>query len=441
MNVGLNETHDPKVRSWVESANDPSTDFPLQNLPLGVFKRQGAEETAGVGAAIGDRILDVTSCREAGLFKGLAFTAALSCDVPSLNPLMGLGGDYRRALRARLFELLRVGGNIDDGARKAVERALIPISRCDLLLPATIGDYTDFYASIHHATNVGRLFRPDNPLLPNYKYVPIGYHGRASSIRVSGEAVPRPHGQIKGDNSEPPALGPSRYLDYELEVGFFVGPGNPLSTPIPMTRAEENIFGFCIVNDWSARDIQKWEYQPLGPFLSKSFMTTISPWIVTIEALEPFRVGSYERPGADPPPLSYLDSEDNRLRGGIDILLEVFISSARMRDAGVPLHRVSRVGFRDMYWTAAQLVSHHTSNGCNLRPGDLLASGTVSGPTAESLGCMLELTHRGETPLVLPTGEQRRALEDGDEVVMRAYCERGGFARIGFGECRGIVKG
>jgi fumarylacetoacetase len=314
------------------------------------------------------------------------------------------------------------------------------MSQCDLLVPADVGDYTDFYASIHHATNVGRMFRPDNPLLPNYKYVPIGYHGRASSIRASGEPVRRPHGQTKDDAAESPAVGPSGYLDYELEVGVFVGPGNTLGTPIPIALAEENIFGLCLVNDWSARDIQKWEYQPLGPFLSKSFMTTVSPWVVTVEALEPFRVPAYERPVTDPAPLGYLDSEENRTRGGIDIRLEVYLSSVAMRDGGLPPLRLSRGRFRDMYWTVAQMVSHHTINGCNLRPGDLLASGTVSGESRDSLGCLLELTRRGAEPLVLPTGEARRALEDGDEVLMRGFCERDGFVRVGFGECRGIVQ-
>ncbi|MBP2681886.1 MAG: fumarylacetoacetase [Candidatus Krumholzibacteriota bacterium] len=439
MKLKIDETHDPSLKSWVESANDPSADFPIQNLPLGVFRRRGAEETAGVGVAIGDRILDVSECREGGVFKGPAFTAALACGVASLNPLMGLSGEYRAALRKRLSELLREGPPGDGRARQVVERALIPMSAAELLLPVEIGDYTDFYASVHHATNVGRMFRPENPLLPNYKYVPIAYHGRASSIRVSGEPVRRPRGQTRSDGSEAPVFAPTKLLDYELELGFFIGPGNPLGAPIPVQSAAEHLFGCCIVNDWSARDIQSWEYQPLGPFLSKSFMTTISPWVVTAEALEPFRIPACARPGGDPAPLGYLSSEEDVARGGIDVTLEVYLSTAAMREAGVAPFRLSRGGFVEMYWTPAQMIAHHTSNGCNLRPGDLLASGTVSGRDKDSLGCLLELTRRGTEPIRLPTGEERRFLQDGDEVVMRGFCEREGFARIGFGECRGAV--
>jgi fumarylacetoacetase len=435
----IDETHEPALKSWIDSANDPSGDFPIQNLPLGVFRRRGAEEVAAVGVAIGDRILDLTECREAGLFKGAAFTAALSCSIPSLNPLMGLGAEYRIALRRRVSELVRTDGPVDDRIRRVVERALVPVTAAELLLPVEVGDYTDFYASVHHATNVGKMFRPDNPLLPNYKHVPIAYHGRASSIRVSGEPVRRPRGQTKDDASDSPVFGPTRLLDYELELGFYIGPGNELGAPIPIVRAADHIFGCCIVNDWSARDVQKWEYQPLGPFLAKSFMTTVSPWVVTREALEPFRIGAFPRPGGDPEPLDYLSSEEDRTRGGIDVVLEVYLSTAAMREKGIAPARVSRGSFRDMYWTPAQMIAHHTSNGCNLRPGDLLASGTVSGPSKDSLGCLLELTRRGAEPVVLPTGEQRRFLQDGDEVVMRGFCEREGFARIGFGECRGVV--
>ena len=439
MKLRIDETHDPALKSWVESANDPANDFPIQNLPLGVFRRKGAEETAGVGVAIGDRILDVAECREGGAFKGVAFTAALACGVPSLNPLMGLGREHRAALRKRLSELLRGDGPPDERTRRIVERALVPMSAAELLLPVEIGDYTDFYASVHHATNVGRMFRPENPLLPNYKYVPIAYHGRASSIRVSGEPVIRPRGQTKDDGCDAPVFGPTKLLDYELELGFFIGPGNPLSTPLTIDRATEHLFGCCIVNDWSARDIQKWEYQPLGPFLSKSFMTTISPWVVTAEALEPYRVAAFQRAAGDPAPLDYLSSEEDRARGGIDAMLEVYLSTAAMREARIPPVRLSRGGFAEMYWTPAQMIAHHTSNGCNLRPGDLLASGTVSGPSKDSLGCLLELTRRGTEPIRLPTGEERRFLQDGDEVVMRGFCEREGFARVGFGECRGIA--
>jgi fumarylacetoacetase len=306
-------------------------------------------------------------------------------------------------------------------------------------LPANIGDYTDFYASIYHATNIGKMFRPDQPLMPNYKWIPIGYHGRASSIVGSGTSIRRPVGQTKDDNAEAPTFGPSKVLDYELEVGFFVGQGNEQGQPIKITEAEDHIFGLCLVNDWSARDIQRWEYQPLGPFLSKSFATTISPWIVTMEALAPFRAPAFKRPAGDPEPLPYLDSPENRERGGFDIKLEVFISTEQMREKGVAPHRLSSSNTRDLYWTFAQMLTHHTSNGCNMQPGDLIASGTVSGATKESLGCLIELTGRGAEPIILPTGETRRFLQDGDEVIFRGYCEREGFRRIGFGECRGIV--
>jgi len=306
-------------------------------------------------------------------------------------------------------------------------------------LPAAIGDYTDFYASIYHATNVGSMFRPDNPLLPNYKWVPIGYHGRASSIVPSGTPVVRPSGQTRGDADPAPTFGPTRRLDYELEVGAFVGAGNRLGEPFPLADAERRLFGLCLVNDWSARDIQSWEYQPLGPFLAKNFATTISPWIVTLDALEPFRASAFARAEGDPRPLPYLDVPQNETAGGFDVHLEVWLSTERMRRERMAPHRLSQSRFTDMYWTMAQLVTHHASNGCNLMPGDLVASGTVSGATRESRGCLLELTWRGAEPITLPSGEQRRFLEDGDEVVLRGYCEREGFVRIGFGECRGTI--
>jgi fumarylacetoacetase len=315
----------------------------------------------------------------------------------------------------------------------------VPMAEAVMLVPSEIGDYTDFYASIFHATNVGTMMRPDNPLLPNYKYVPIGYHGRASSIVASGTPVRRPHGQAKPDSAMEPMVGPSRRLDYELEVGFFVGPGNPLGAAIPIAEVEQHLFGACLVNDWSARDIQAWEYQPLGPFLAKSFATTVSPWVVTLEALEPFRVPALIRPDGDPEPLPYLDDARQRERGGLDLRLEVSLSSERMRSARIAPFVVSRNSLRHLYWTPGQLLTHHASNGCNLRPGDLLASGTVSGPTRESRGCLLELAWRGEQPITLPTGETRSFLEDGDEVIFRGWCEREGWTRIGFGECRGVV--
>ena len=426
------ETHDPKLTSWVPSAERAGTDFPIQNLPFGVFRHRDRDEMPRVGVAIGDQILDVTAARRAELLGGGAARAAEACDAPALNGLMALGRAHWRALRLELSRLLRSG-------RPRREDLLVPMASADLLRPAEVGDYSDFYASVHHATNVGSMFRPDNPLLPNYKHVPIGYHGRASSIVPSGAGVTRPNGQLKDASAEAPAFGPARLLDYELEVGCFVGPGNALGQPIPLAEAEEHMFGLCLVNDWSARDIQTWEYQPLGPFLAKNFATTVSPWVVTLEALAPFRTAAYHRPVGDPAPLPYLASAADRDHGGFDLTLEVWLRSRAMREAGADAVRLSRGRFADMYWTLAQMLTHHASNGCNLRPGDLIASGTVSGPTKDSRGSMLELTWRGAEPLGLPGGETRKFLQDGDEIVLRGTCEREGARRIGFGECRGEV--
>jgi fumarylacetoacetase len=433
------ETHRPDLRSWVESANDPATDFPIQNLPFGVFKRRGAAEPPRVGVAIGDQVLDVSAAAHAGQFAADsdAARAAEQCEGASLNALMAQGRGPVRALRRVISAFLRADTSAD---RRASASYLVRQSDAELLLPAAIGDYTDFYASVFHATNVGSMFRPDNPLLPNYKYVPIGYHGRSSSIVASGARVRRPRGQTRDDASgAPPSFGPTRRLDYELELGAFVGEGNPLGEAVPIGRAEEHIFGFCLLNDWSARDIQAWEYQPLGPFLAKNFATTISTWVVTIDALAPFRAPAFERPAGDPQPLPYLDSPHNRAHGALDITLDVSLSSRAMRDRGEAPLPVSRSSFTQMYWTVAQMLTHHCSNGCNLRPGDLLGSGTVSGDTKGSRGCLLELTWRGSEPLQLPSGETRRFLEDGDEVVFRGCCERDGWRRVGFGECRGVV--
>ena len=427
----MDHTHDPSLRSWVESA-EGHADFPVQNLPLGVFRRLGGDEPARVGVAIGDMILDISACHAEGRFSGLGATAAGACAAPSLNPLMAMGPAPRAELRRQVSELLS-----EDAP--AADRLILHQSEAELLLPATIGDYTDFYASVHHATNVGSMFRPDNPLLPNYKWVPIGYHGRASSIVPSGTRVRRPSGQSRPADAATPSFGPSRSLDYEMELGIFVAAGNQLGEPVPIARAEERIFGFCLVNDWSARDLQAWEYQPLGPFLAKNFATTISPWVVTLEALEPFRSPALSRPDGDPAPLPYLDSRKNAEAGAVAVTVEVYLSSVRMRESGLSPHRLSRATAADLYWTPAQLLAHHTSNGCDLRPGDLLATGTISGPAKESRGCLLELTWRGAEPLTLPTGETRKFLEDGDEVIMRGYCEREGAVRIGFGECRGVV--
>ncbi len=436
----LDETHGRDLTSWVESANTPGCDFPIQNLPFGVFKRVGAAESPRVGVAIGDSILDVAACAREGLFAGEAGAAASRCSASRLNDLVELGNDAASALRLATSRLLRAGApaaHRDPGVR---DRILVPMADAELRLPIEAGDYTDFYTSIAHATNLGRMFRPDAPLLANYRYVPIGYHGRASSLVVSGTTIRRPRGQVKDDANAPPVFAPTRRMDYELEVGAVVAAGNSLGTPIPLTEARRHLFGFCLVNDWSARDIQAWEYQPLGPFLGKSFATTLSPWVVTLAALEPYRAPAFERAPDDPAPLPYLlDAEDQR-EGAFDVTLEVSIVTARMRTRGESPVRLSRGRLTEMYWTWAQLVGHHTSNGCNLRPGDLLASGTISGAAPDARGSLMELAWRGTEPVRLPNGETRAFLEDGDEVVMRAYCERDGFARIGFGECRGVIE-
>jgi fumarylacetoacetase len=429
---------DSSRRSWVESANG-ETDFPIQNLPFGVFSTDGEAESGRVGVAIGDQILDVTAALREDLVAEEGRIAAHGCDSPRLNELMSLDRRTVSGLRRAVADLLDASTETGKRAVKQAAKILVAQRSAVMHLPAEVGDYTDFYASIDHATNVGSMFRPESPLLANYKYVPIGYHGRASSIVPSGSFVRRPEGQTRDDSAKPPVFGPSKRLDYELEVGVFIGRGNPLGHPIAIEDAEDRIFGLCLVNDWSARDIQTWEYQPLGPFLAKNFATSVSPWVVTLDALEPFRAPAYRRADGDPPPLDYLDSSANQHRGGIDIALEVLIQTAKMTRHGIPPMRVSLGSFKSMYWTVAQLVTHHASNGCNLRPADLLASGTVSGPAPESRGCLLERTWRGTEPLELPSGERRTFLEEGDEVIMRAWCERPGERRIGFGECRGII--
>ena len=434
----INATHDPSLRSWVESANAPDTDFPIQNLPFGVFQRTGSPEPARGGVAIGDQILDVGAAARAGLMEGRTWGSGLVCSSSELNGLMSMGPEAWTPLRARISHLLSVAATKEE--REKVRRHLTPLSAVEMQLPARVGDFSDFYASIHHATNVGKMLRPDTPLLPNYKHVPIGYHGRSSSIVVSGTPVRRPKGQRRPDPNAPPDFGPSQNLDYELEVGFFVGAGNLLGDPVPIAKAEERLFGICLLNDWSARDIQSWEYQPLGPFLAKSFATSISPWVVTLEALEPFRSPAYPRPAGDPGPLPYLSSPEQAARGGFDVTLQVLMSSRKMRDEGSPPVEVCRSNLRELYWTPAQMLAHHASNGCNLRPGDLLGSGTVSGEAKESRGCLLERTWRGTEPLTLPTGDARRYLEDGDEVILRGFCQRPGLMRIGLGECRGIIE-
>ena len=436
----MDPTLSPSLRSWVESANGGG-DFPIQNLPFGVFRRRDDDEPARVGIAIGDMILDLTACRDEGRFTGLADRAASCCAAPMLNDLMALGPEARIELRRQVSGLLQADSAAYRANHRLGDRLLVPQSEAEMLLPAAIGDYTDFYASVHHATNVGSMFRPDNPLLPNYKWVPIGYHGRASSIVPSGTPIARPAGQSKAPDADAPGFGPSRSLDYEMELGLLVGGGNAMGRSVPLEQAEGLMFGCCLVNDWSARDLQSWEYQPLGPFLAKNFATTLSAWIVTPEALAPFRSPAFARPAGDPAPLPHLDSRHNAEAGALAVTVEVYLASARMRETGLQPTRLSRASAADLYWTPAQLLAHHTSNGCNLRPGDLLATGTISGPSKESRGCLLELTWRGAEPLTLPTGETRKFLEDGDEVIMRGSCERAGAVRIGFGECRGIVVG
>jgi len=433
----LAETLDPARRSWVASANAPGTDFPIQNLPFCVFRH--GPDAPRIGVAIGEHIVDVRAGLSRGLFSGDAVSAAEACDAPSMNALMALGRLSVRALRIELSELLRQGGSGED-ARDALAPAwLLPRGDVELLLPAVVGDYTDFYASVHHATNVGRMFRPDQPLLPNYKWVPIGYHGRASSIVVSDTPVRRPIGQRKTPTEDSPTVGASRSLDYELELAAWVGPGNTLGSTIAIDDAESHLFGLSLLNDWSARDLQAWEYQPLGPFLAKNFASSVSPFVVTLDALEPFRAPLVARAEGDPEPLAYLSSASDCERGGFGITLEVWLRTARMREEAVEPVRLSRSQSLDLYWTFAQMLTHHASNGCNMRPGDVLGSGTISGAEAESRGCLLELTQRGAQPMVLPNGESRGFLEDGDEVTLRGYAEREGAVRIGFGECVGVV--
>jgi fumarylacetoacetase len=432
----VNATHDPALRSWVDAANRPDADFPIQNLPFGVFRRAGggsAERFRG-GVAIGDQILDLGADDLRSLSSGVVTEALVACGEPTLNSYLALGSQTWSALRGLLSAVLRA----DSPHAARLRAALVPQKDAEFTVPTRIGDYTDFYASIHHATSVGRLFRPDNPLLPNYKWVPIGYHGRASSIRVSGQAFPRPVGQIMPKGAPCPMVAASRSLDYELEVGIFIGTGNALGSRVPLDTAEEHVFGLCLLNDWSARDIQAWEYQPLGPFLAKSFATTISPWIVTLEALAPFRA-PWTRPADDPQPLPYLEGAELRAAGAIDVQLEVWLETERMRTEALAPERLSHSTFRDSYWSVAQLVAHHSVNGCNLAAGDLLGSGTQSGPTAGEAGSLLELSEGGKRPLTLHSGETRTYLADGDRVIFRGWCERPGFVRIGFGEVAGVV--
>jgi fumarylacetoacetase len=420
MTTTIDDTHDPALQCWVESANDPASDFPIQNLPLGRFRRRDDGDWQ-IGVAIGDQVLDVRRTR--------------LIDSADINRLIRLRPDTRRELRRALSLGLR-RGSAQEGLFRA---ALVPRSQVELGLPCHIGDYTDFYVGIHHAAAIGRQFRPDNPLLPNFKWVPIGYHGRASTVTASGHAFPRPNGQRKAAEGTVPAFGPSTRLDYELELGIVIGRPNAQGTPIPIAQAEDHVVGITLFNDWSARDIQAWEYQPLGPFLSKNFASTLSPWIVTLDALAPFR-RPFERPAGDPQPLPYLDSPANRAGGAIDIELEVWLQTEAMRAAGHAGDCLSRSNFADAaYWTVAQLVAHHTVNGCSLSNGDLFGSGTLSGPKPEQAGSLVELTAGGRNAITLSNGETRTFIEDGDTVTIRGWCARDGFRRIGFGECRATV--
>ncbi|MBH0046089.1 fumarylacetoacetase [Pseudoalteromonas sp. NZS11_1] len=430
----INETHDINLTSWVESANVDNCDFPIQNLPFAEFRRKGSDEAFRGGVAIGDQVIDLAKLSKLNVLTGDAKTAADAASEATLNTFMGLGGQYWSALRLALSKALRAGSE----HQQALSDTLVAQSDIEFSLPCRIGDYTDFYTSIYHATAVGSLFRPDNPLLPNYKWVPIGYHGRSSSIDVSGQTFHRPKGQTKAPDAEVPSFGPCKRLDYELELGIYLGKGNALGDAIAIENAENHVFGFCVFNDWSARDLQAWEYQPLGPFLAKNFASTVSPWIVTTEALAPYRT-SWTRDENDPQPMDYLESKANRDQGAFDIQMDVKIQTQKMRSEGHNPTRVSTSSFKHSYWTVAQMVTHHTVNGCNFMPGDMLGSGTQSGPTHEEAGSLLELSRGGKEKITLSNGEQRSFLDDGDNVIMRGWCEKEGYARIGFGSVESTV--
>ena len=432
MNRLIDATHDPALRSWVESANAPDSDFPVQNLPLGRFRLAGADEPLRCGVAIGDQVLDLQLALQLSPWPDGVPELLAPLAAGELAAFMALGRPAWKALRAALSAALAEGSD----TAPFLELCLLPQAQAAMALPCRVGDYTDFYTGIHHALTVGKLMRPDHPLLPNYKWVPIGYHGRASSVTLGGP-VKRPRGQTRS-SGDTPHFGPSQRLDYELELGLWVGVGNELGTPVPMAQAEERLFGVTLLNDWSARDLQGWEYQPLGPFLAKNFSTMVSPWIVSFEALAPFR-RPFTRPAGDPQPLPHLDSEFNREAGALDIRLEVWLQTARMRELGLPAQRLSHSNALDAYWTPAQLVAHHTSNGCNLATGDLLGTGTLSGPLPAQGGSLLELSAGGRQPLALPGGETRCFLEDGDTVTLRAFCAAPGAVRIGLGSVSGTV--
>lgn len=432
--IALNETHDINLQSWVVSANQSETDFPIQNLPFAVFRRQGSDESFRGGVAIGDQIIDLAALHGSALYDGLAMQALEAAAGNRLNEFMDMGQAAWSALRLAISRSLREGS----ADQAVLEVCLVAQAEAEYSMAAQVGDYTDFYASIHHATNIGSLFRPDNPLLPNYQWVPIGYHGRSSSLNVSGHDFPRPSGQIKAPDADAPVYSACKRLDYELEVGIFIGQGNDQGQQISIDQAEDHVFGLCILNDWSARDIQAWEYQPLGPFLSKSFASTLSPWVVTLEALVPYRT-AWTRPEADPQPLDYLESTENREQGGFDLKLEVLLETEKMRSEGIKPFSLGLSNFDYSYWTVAQMVTHHTVNGCNLRAGDFFGSGTMSGPEAGQEGALIELTKGGKEPVDLGNGEIRTFLEDGDRVIMRAWCEQDGKRRIGLGSVSSTI--
>lgn len=431
-----NPTHNAFAKSWVTSANLEGCDFPIQNLPFAVFRRAGSSEAFRGGVAIGDQVIDLAQVARAACLEGLAQAAAENCARPVLNDFFAMGPAAWKALRHGLFELLEkafYGPKVD-----ALRACLMPQSEVEFTVPTAMGDYTDFYTSMDHARNIGKMIRPDDPVSSNFQWMPIAYHGRVSSIGVSGQAFRRPMGQAMPPGASAPAYGPCARLDYELELGVYIGQGNAQGEPIALANAEQHIFGICLLNDWSARDIQFWEMAPLGPFLGKNFCTTISPWIVTMEALEPYRQ-AWSRPANEPQPLAYLDSASNRAQGALDISLEVLLDTDKLRAEGKDPARLSGTSFKHQYWSVAQMVTHHTMGGCNLRSGDLLGSGTISGPGEGEAGAMIELTYGGSKPIALGNGETRGFLQDGDAVILRGWCEKPGHARIGFGESRGAI--
>jgi len=434
--IALNHTHDAGAKSWVHTANIEGTDFPIQNLPYAVFRRTGTPEPFRGGIAIGDQVLDMAALSARQLLDGLALDAARGAALPALNDFFALGSAAWRALRHAVFALLRSDAPAD--TVRAVRECLVPQAEVEYTVPARIGDYTDFYTSIDHALNISRLMNPDGDVTPNFRWIPTAYHGRVSTIGVSGQRFNRPMGQTMAPGAKAPTFHACARLDYELELGVWIGEGNAAGEPIPLERTEEHIFGICLLNDWSARDIQFWEMAPLGPFLAKNFATTISPWIVTMEALAPYRQ-AWTRPANEPQPLDYLEGPSNRDSGAIDIRLEVWLESEKARSDGSGPSRLSRTSFKHQYWSVAQMVAHHTVGGCNLNPGDLFGSGTISGPGSGEAGAIIELTRAAQSPVTLANGEERGFLEDGDAVLLRGWCEKPGHARIGFGESRGTV--